>query len=67
MAKKPTTTPMDSQPIHGDSATPMAVAPTGKIKGRRVMRSASSNSDAEVIRRRSLKKQRGQIAAARKR
>lgn len=67
MARKPTTAPMDNQPIHGDSATPMAAAPTAKIKGRRVMRSASSKSHAEMVRRRSLKKQRGQIAAAHKR
>ena len=67
MAKKPTTTPMDNQPIHGDSARPMAVAPTAKAKGRRVMRSAGSNSQAEMVRRRSLKKQRGQLAAVRKR
>jgi hypothetical protein len=66
MAKKPTTTPMDNQPIHGDSATPMAAAPTAKVKGRRVIRSASANSHTEMVRRRSLKKQRGQIAAARK-
>src|ERR1700742_2798382 len=67
MAKKPTTTPMDNQPIHGDSARPMAVAPTANVKGRRVMRSVGSNMQAETVRRRSLKKQRGQLVAARER
>jgi hypothetical protein len=60
--KRRKTSPMESQPVHLDGATAMAPAPTKSSKSVRAMGLAISKGQAELIRRRSLKKQRGQIS-----
>jgi hypothetical protein len=66
MAKKPSTAPMECQPYHtGGDARPMAPAPTERTKTPRSMASGVANGKAEMIRKRSLKKQRAQISKSR--
>jgi Protein of unknown function (DUF3606) len=60
--KRRKTSPMQSQPIHLDVATPMAPAPTKSSKTVGTTGRAFPKGQAELIRHRSLKKQRRQLS-----
>ena len=65
MAKKASPEPMECQPAHYGNATPMAPAPTTRPQNTRAMATAFSEARAEMVRQRSLTKQRAQIQAGR--
>jgi hypothetical protein len=66
MAKKPTSIPMEHQPVHGerDLATPMAPAPSKRTS--KASRLRVPPRQADTSRRDSLRKQRSQMEAVKK-
>jgi len=66
MARKAFTEPMECQPFHFGDAMPMAPVPTTRKQNPRTMATAHADGKAEMVRRRSLKKQRLEIETARK-